>query len=370
MRINKLHITSFRNHENVSINFGHNINILYGKNAQGKTSILEAIHLLSFTKSHRTNKDIDMIKRGADFAKINALASFYKKNTEIDIVISKIGKKVKFNRKELEKLSEYIGKINVVMFAPEDITLIKGNPKDRRKFIDVELGQISKDYLYFLQQYKKILRQRNDLLKSLQKTPKREFVLLDVITDQLIDYIEPLIKERIHFLKEVETYAQQHYLRLSSTNDLIEIKYIPSIISNVKDEFMSKYNYDIITGTTNLGVHRDDVNILLNKQLIKTHGSQGEQRTAVLSIKLALIDIVKKHKGENPILLLDDVFSELDQSRQHKLLRFINEDIQTIITTTDINNINIDSMKNVRLFHVKKGSIEESDTNERTKQAL
>ena len=252
--------------------------------------------------------------------------------------------------------------MNVVIFAPEDLELVKGNPKIRRKFLDLEIGQISKEYIYDLQNYRKVLKQRNDLLKSMQKKATKDYMLLDVITDQLVDYQTDIMVKRRIFLNKIEEFSQKHYKTLSSSKDLLNIKYIPSIEKNIKEEYIDKYQYDIITGTTNIGVHRDEIEFYINKNQLKTHGSQGEQRTAVLAIKLALIDFIYLHKKEYPILLLDDVLSELDKIRKNNLLEYISKDIQTFITATDLNEIDIRKIDNYQLFHIENGTIKESDT--------
>jgi len=187
MNIKNLKLKNFRNYSTLETTFNINTNILVGDNAQGKTSVLESIYILGLTKSHKVNKDRDTIKIHSEFAKINAVINLDRKDIELDIILSKLGKKAKYNGIELDKLSEYIGLLNVVMFAPEDLDLVKGNPQTRRKFLDLEIGQISKEYLYNLQNYKKILKQRNDLLKTMQKQKESDMLLLDIITDQLID---------------------------------------------------------------------------------------------------------------------------------------------------------------------------------------
>lgn len=365
MKIQRLELANLRIYERATITFQHNTAILLGDNAQGKTSILEAIHLLAFTKSHKTNRETDVIRNTAEFARIHALVAFEDQEGTMDIILSKQGKKAKYNQIEMDRLSEYIGRLNVVMFAPEDLELIKGNPRVRRNFLDIELGQISKPYLQTLQQYKRILKQRNDLLKSMQKQKHHDLLLLDVITEQLIDYQNPLTKDRESFLKDVETHAQTHYRALANTEDTLTITYEPSIIGNAASEHQNRYQYDILTGTTNLGVHRDDVEFHLNNQPLKTHGSQGEQRTAVLAIKLALIDIIHQRRGEHPVLLLDDVLSELDENRQNNLMVYINRDIQTIITTTSINDIHLDKVDDVALYCIEQGQIKECDRHAR-----
>jgi DNA replication and repair protein RecF len=361
MKLKNLSFTNLRNYQTLDLPLHNNTTIFIGNNAQGKTSILEAIYILAFTKSHRTIKDSDVIKHEEDFAKISALIHLNDRDIQLDIILSKLGKKAKYNQIELERLSEYIGLLNVVMFAPEDLELIKGNPKDRRKFLDIEIGQISKEYVYDLQQYKKILKQRNDLLKTMQKSSERNELLLDVITDQLIDYQVEIMKLRTEFLATVERYSTKHYKRLSSSEDTLSITYIPSLKGNIKEEYISKYQYDIITGTTNNGIHRDEVEFYLNDHPLKSHGSQGEQRTAVLAVKLALIDFIYQYKKEYPVLLLDDVMSELDIVRQNNLLDYINNDIQTFITTTDIHDIDIKHIQQYDIYEITDGTVKECD---------
>lgn len=361
MKLHNLTLTNFRNYESLKMKFHKNTNIFIGKNAQGKTSILESMYVLAFTKSHKTQKDTDVILHTADFAKINAHVGLKDYDIDLDIILSKLGKKAKYNQIELDRLSEYIGLLNVVMFAPEDLELIKGNPKDRRKFLDIEIGQISKEYIYNLQQYRRILKQRNDLLKTMQKNKTTDYLLLDVITDQLIDYQQKIIILREQFLSKIEQFAIKHYKQLASTEDILEITYIPSLKGDFKEEYISKYQYDIITGTTNNGIHRDEVEFFLNKFPLKTHGSQGEQRTAVLAVKLALIDFIYSHKKEYPVLLLDDVLSELDTTRQNNLLEYINNNIQTFITTTNINDIDITKITDYQLYEIDNGHVKECD---------
>ena len=370
MNIKNIKLENFRIYDQLNLNLNNKTNILVGKNAQGKTSVVESVYVLGLTKSHKTNKDRDMIQTNKDrdmmqtkqeYAKINALINFKEKDIHLDIVLSKIGKKAKYNRIELERLSDYIGQLNVVMFAPEDLDLIKGNPQNRRKFLDLEIGQISKEYLYNLQNYKKILKQRNDLLKNMQRSKTHDYMLLDIITEQLITYLEPIVKLREKFIEEINVYVEKIYKELSQTNQTFKMTYLPSIENNYENEIKSNYQYDIITGNTNFGLHRDDIEFYLDKQPVKTHGSQGELRTAVLSVKLALVEFIFKHKQDYPILLLDDVLSELDEERQNNLITFINNKTQTIITTTNINDINLDKIDEFTVFEVNEGRIKESD---------
>ena len=365
MFVKNLNLVNFRNYEKLTAQFNNHTNIFIGKNAQGKTSILESLHILGLTKSHKVNKDRDVIKTSTEYAKIKSLINLNGKDIDLDMVISKIGKKAKYNQIEVEKLSEYIGILNVVIFAPEDLDLIKGNPQVRRKFLDLEIGQISKEYLYSLQNYKKILKQRNDLLKVMQNTENKDMMLLDILTDQLIGYLEEIISQRQEFITKINKYTNDIYRFLSNSSDNLVVKYIPSIKSNFKKEFISKYKYDIITGTTNIGSHRDDIEFHLNNQIIKTHSSQGEMRTAVLSVKLALINYIYEYKKDYPILLLDDVLSELDEERQNNLIDYIQNKTQNFITATDIKSVNLDKINNYKIFTIDSGNIEESDNYER-----
>lgn len=361
MRIKQLTIDQFRLYDHLEILFHDNTNIFYGDNAQGKTTIIEAIYLLAFTKSHKTNKERELIQNSCDYSKIDALIHLKDKDIQLGIILSKAGKKAKYNQIELERLSDYIGQLNVVMFAPEDLDLIKGNPQNRRKFLDFEIGQISKEYLFNLQNYKRVLKQRNDLLKTLQKESKPDLLLLDILTDQLIGYLTPLVDTRKEFVSQIERHSRRIYQKIAKTKQMFKIEYLPSIEKDYKKEFIQKYQYDIVTGTTNIGVHRDDLEFYLDDFMVKNYGSQGELRSAVLATKLALIDFIYEHRRDYPILLLDDVFSELDIPRQNNLLNYIKGKTQTFITTTDLSDIHVENMEQYKLFNVKNGHIEESD---------
>lgn len=363
MYVKSLNLVNFRNYDKFTSTFIKHTNILIGNNGQGKTSILESLYILALTKSHKVNNERDTIKFSAEYAKINALINLNEKDIELSVVVSKLGKKAKYNHSEVERLSDYIGILNVIMFSPEDLELIKGNPQNRRKFLDLEIGQISKEYIYNLQNYKKVLKQRNDLLKTLQVKKDNDLILLDIITDQLVGYMEDIQRQRNKFIEEINGYANKIYKYLSNSEDELYLKYIKSIEKNLKEEFSAKYQYDIITGTTNLGSHRDDIEFLLNENYLKLHGSQGEMRTAVLAVKLALVDFIHHYKHRYPVLLLDDVLSELDADRQNNLLDYIQGKSQTFITTTNVNEVNLEKISNYKLFTIEKGHIEERGTN-------
>lgn len=364
MKVKTLNLTNFRNYEKFNSSFSENTNIFIGNNAQGKTSILESLYVLGLTKSHKINNERDLIKTDTEYAKINAVINLNNNDTQLDIIVSKVGKKAKYNQIEITKLSDYIGILNVVMFSPEDLDLVKGNPQIRRKFLDLEIGQVSKEYLYNLQNYKKILKQRNDLLKVLQNKKDDDLMLLDIITDQLIGYLKNIVKQREEFLEVISMHSNRVYKMLSNSADEFQIKYLPSIKNNFKKELSNKYQYDIITGTTNLGTHRDDIEFYINGTPVKTYGSQGEIRTSVLSIKLSLIDFIYQFTSDYPILLLDDVLSELDKNRQNNLLEYIKDKTQTFITATEISEINTEKISSYKLIQIENGAIKESEVYE------
>ena len=366
MFIKKLELVQFRNYKTVNVKFEKNINIIIGYNAQGKTSLIEAMSVLSTTKSHRTNKDSQLILFGEDFARIRADIERNQDNFELMLSISKKGKKATYNGVAQKKLSNYVGKLIVVMFAPEDLSLVKGGPQYRRRFMDMEIGQMSPPYLYHLGQYTKLLKQRNELLKQL-RAKRTDELLLEVITEQLVPHATYLVEKRIEFLNLLETFASIIHGEISNQKEKITFKYINSFKEdNFEEEIILKkykdlYNQDIQSGTTSIGPHRDDFVVSIND--INTHqfGSQGQQRTASLSIKLAEIELIYSVIGEYPVLLLDDVLSELDDSRQTQLLNTIKNKVQTFITTTNIDGIDEKMIKLADVFTIDNAEIRIGD---------
>lgn len=339
------------------------MNIIIGNNGQGKTSLLESIYLLAFTKSHKTNTEKEVIQSGSDFCKVEARLTIQEMNSTFGISMTKTKKKVVINNDEQKKLSEYIGRINVVMFSPDDLKIIKGEPSIKRKFIDVELGQTSSIYIKDLLVYKNILKQRNELLKNLEIDSDKTY--LDVLTDQLLEYADRIIQARKVFIDSLNKHINNIHAELTNNKETIKVVYKTKHKQLLSAEMKNKYTHDIVTGSTSLGPHRDDLVILVNDQDVSVFGSQGQQRTAVLSLKLGLIHFIKDILGVYPILLLDDVFSELDQKRLNSLVGYLDRDIQTFITSTDINLIKDELIENARVFHVENGEFKRSDLDER-----
>ena len=321
--IKKIELKNIRLFKDISIDFNKNIVIFKGKNAIGKTTILESIYFSILLKSPRTNNDSDLISFNEKFGVIKVLS-----NKEYKVVINE-AKKAFINDYEVKVLKEYIGLNNVVMFSPNDLELINGSPSYRRKFLDINISQISKQYINNLNEYKHILKMRNDILKS----ENIDKVLLDVTTKKLIDVAKPIIKFRYEFIKEIN----ENLVNLSK--DKIIIDYTPSTtIKNIDDDFNKSLDNDIFNKLTNKGPHRDDIKFLINNK-DAIYASQGQIRTICLSIKLALISIIKKYKKNNPVVLLDDVLSELDIDRKNKLFEILDDSYQIFISTTELDNI-------------------------------
>lgn len=368
MIVNALELSNFRNYKELNIDFSKDINILYGDNAQGKTNVLEAVYLSSTTKSHKGAKDKDMIKIGEDECH---LRMYFKKadiNHRIDMHLRKNGKKsAAVDGIPVRKSSDVYGLMNVVFFSPEDLSIIKNGPGERRKFMDAELCQLDKLYLQYLSKYNKTLEQRNDLLKQISfRQDLRDTI--EVWDLQLVEYGRFIIEQREKFVNDLNNLVKDIHYRISDEKENLFLKYEPSVRAEDFEETLRKnLDRDIYQKTTCCGPHRDEISFYAGKKYdenekpegenLKLFGSQGQQRTAALSLKLAEIELVKEKIGENPILLLDDVLSELDRNRQQALLNSING-IQTIITCTGLEEfVGYRSSMNT-LYKVTNGTIE------------
>jgi DNA replication and repair protein RecF len=351
MLVNRLTLQQTRLYDYVDISLSSGLNILYGANASGKTTVIESLFLLSLSKSHKATRDVEMIQHNQSFAKINANCRLLSGDTSLEVIVSKQGKKAKINGLEQEKLSQYIGTLNVVLFAPEDLGLIKGNPKGRRVFVDQTLTQVDEEYLFHLLTYQSTLKERNEFLKMMKPTEDHE-QLLTLYTNKLMTSGQVLMDKRKSFLGTIAPMVESIYEILSETKDQVTITYRPSILKDYEAEMTQKKEYDQLTKATAVGPHRDDILFTINGFDAKTIGSQGEIRTIVLALKLALTEYINQVKGDYPILLLDDVFSELDKSRKRQLITYLQRPIQTIITTTnqtdlrDLNNAIVLSVQN------------------------
>ena len=368
MKLTELNLHHFRNYDEAQVEFSPQINVLIGENAQGKTNLLESIYVLAMTRSHRTNNDRELIEFGKDAAQIRGTVQRELGSLKLELDIGKHGKKAKANHLEKARLSEYLGQLNVILFAPEDLALVKGAPTVRRRFIDMEFGQVSPKYLHDLTQYRDILKQRNRYLKQLQSHEAQDQLYLEVLSEQLAAVGGAIISQRVKFLSELEGYAQELHQSITQGRENLTFEYSSAIkdastLTEVElsealmDLYRQNQSKEIFQGTTLYGPHRDDVRFLINHKNVQTYGSQGQQRTTALSVKLAEIDLMKNQTGEYPILLLDDVLSELDGARQTHLLKTIQDKVQTFLTTPGLSDVARNLIKEPRIFHIRDGQI-------------
>ncbi|TYR80312.1 DNA replication/repair protein RecF [Priestia megaterium] len=369
MYIKEIELTNYRNYQKVNVAFENKVNVILGENAQGKTNIMESIFVLSMAKSHRTSNDKELIRWECDYAKISGSVEKARGPVTLDLIISTKGKKAKYNHIEQQRLSQYIGAVNTVMFAPEDLNLVKGSPQVRRRFIDMEIGQVSPVYMHDLSRYQKILQQRNQYLKQLQTRKQSDLSLLDVLTMQLTEMAAKILKKRFEFLKLLQQWADPIHSGISRGLETLRIEYKNSIdvseevdLSKMIEAYHEKFDKirsrEIDRGVTLAGPHRDDLIFFVNDKDVQTFGSQGQQRTTALSLKLAEIELINQEIGEYPILLLDDVLSELDDFRQSHLLNTIQGKVQTFVTTTSIEGIHHETLEKAATYQVVSGQIE------------
>ena len=357
MIIKSLELADFRNYNSLEIHFSNGTNILYGKNAQGKTNILEAIYLSSTTKSHRGTKDRDIINFEKEEAHIRTLLEKDGMENRIDMHLRKNkAKGIAINGQKIKKAAELLGLLNVVFFSPEDLSIIKNGPAERRRFVDMELCQLDSFYLYNLNHYNKIVNQRNKLLKDMYFQPELRDTL-NIWDSQLVSFGSKIIERRELFIKQLNEIIFEIHKKLSGNKEELLIHYEPDItIENYESSLRNSQEKDIKLKQTTVGPHRDDFSFIEKNIDIRKFGSQGQQRTAALSLKLSEIELVKKMTKDNPVLLLDDVLSELDSDRQNYLLNNIG-DIQTIITCTGLDEFVNNRFEIDKVFQIENGSI-------------
>lgn len=357
MIINNIHLNNYRNYDDIEIVFDKNINILYGDNAQGKTNLLEACYYSAISKSYRGSKDRDIIRFNQDYTNINTNIIKNDRDYNINITLNKNKNKIiKIDNVLIKRSSELLGLLNVILFSPEDLNIIKNAPSERRRFIDSELCQIDSIYMSDIIRYNKVLNNRNKLLKDINNNPSLRDTL-DVWDYQLIDYGKRIIKRRREFINELQFYVKNKHLKISGGKEELIIKYEPNIDDIFfEDELINKRDKDLKYAQTSVGPHRDDISFTINDIDMRKFGSQGQQRSCALSLKLSEIDIVKSIIDDNPVLLLDDVLSELDSNRQRFLLEGLS-DIQTIITCTGLDDFVNNRFDADKIFNVVNGSI-------------
>lgn len=359
MIITKLELSNFRNYDSLKLKLDSKTNILYGKNAQGKTNILESVYLCSTTKSHRSSKDIELIKFDSDEGHIKLFINKNSREYRIDIHLRRNKSKgIAINGIPIKKASELFGIFNVIFFSPEDLNIIKNGPAERRRFVDMELCQLDKIYVYNLINYNKVLSQRNQLLKDIYFRPDLKDTL-DVWDMQLAEYGAKVIKRREEFIKNINNIIKPIHEELTNGKEKINVVYKKNCEEDsLYEQILANRNKDMKYKSTTVGPHRDDILFFNDEINIRTYGSQGQKRTVALSLKLAEIELVKSLINDTPVLLLDDVLSELDSDRQNHLLKSLNN-IQTVITCTGLDEFIENRFKINKVFQVTDGKVDE-----------
>jgi len=365
MYIKKLKLHNFRNYKNLMFTLTKGINIIYGDNAQGKTNLLESIYVLGLTKSHRSFIDNNLINNESDYLTIEGTVIDKKLDNKLNIYIDNKTKLLKYNNNQVKKVSDYISLMNIIIFTPDDLEILKGSPQIRRKYINLQLSQLYSNYFILINEYNKILKLRNEYLKKINKKISIDKNYINILTGYLVDKSIMIYKMRNKYVNKINEYCENIFKDIMNLEGF-SIKYNKSIEfdlnnSNLREYLIEEYNkkldYDIKLCSTSIGPHKDDIEFYLGDKNLKFYGSQGQQRVAVLALKLSEIEIFKKYKETTPILLLDDIFSELDDNKKNNLLKYISRDIQTIITTTDLNNLDSKLIKKSKLFNINNGNI-------------
>jgi DNA replication and repair protein RecF len=359
MHVKYLQMVNFRNYNELFIELDKSVNVFIGDNAQGKTNILEGIFYCGFAKSHRTSKDKELINWNEKEAYIKLYVSRERLDKKIEVKILKEGKKaININSIKINKIAELVGVFNVVMFSPEDLRIVKDSPGNRRRFLDMELCQLNNKYYYNLVQYNKVLNERNTVIRN----RFLDEAMLDIYDQQLALYGEYIINKRLEYIEKLNAVGKNIHKDITSEREEIEFKYVSQIknFDNIREELSAllkkNRSKDIEKHITSAGPHRDDFSIVINGVDTRTFGSQGQQRTSILTIKFASLKIIKEITGEYPVLLLDDVLSELDFKRKKYILSSI-KDVQTLITCTGIEDIKGYLDDNGKIFNVRDGKI-------------
>ncbi len=368
MKITKLNLTNFRNYSNMNITLGNNMNIFIGNNAQGKTNILEAITILALTKSHRVSYNPNIIQFNKKKCLIKGVIKKDKIISKLEVGVTEDGKNLKVNNTDIKKIADYISYLNIIIFTPDDLEIVKSSPNVRRNLLNIQLSQISKTYLNTYNEYNKILKVRNEYLKVLYNNSIADKNYLDVLTDRLIEKAVIIYQLRKEYIELINKNINGYYNKITNDGN-IEVVYLPnieidcydseSLRKSLKYKYKKNYMKELNNGMTIYGPHRDDFYFKFNDKDLKFYGSQGQQKIAIISFKLAEIEIFKEKCGSYPVLLLDDIFSELDISKRNKILKMVgNYDIQSILTTTDLKNIKKNFVEKAFIYEVKEGNVE------------
>ena len=361
MKINSIKLTKFRNYDKVELNFNDSLNIIYGNNGVGKTNLVESIYALSLTKSFRTSNDKNLIKNGELSTKIEGVVELNTTNN-YQVILNKEGKKVKIDNNPISKLSDYISNINIVLLEPEEQMIFTSSPSARRKLLNIEISQLKKEYILYLNNYNKVLKQRNFYLRELFINGNASRDYLNILTKKLIADGKKIHDLRQEFIDKINEKINIYYNNIFE-NGKLKIKYISDFNNKSETELFNNYNKnytrEINLGKTCYGIHHDDIIFELDNHNIGEWGSNGQKKNAIFSFKLAELDVFEDEKGSKPILILDDLFSALDNIKIKNIVELLNFDVQTFITTTDLDKIDSKLLNNAKLFKVNDNNIVE-----------
>lgn len=367
MKLQFLKLLNFRNYERLEIGFHPQLNLIYGKNGSGKTNLVEAIYVLGLTRSFRITGDKTLLKDESISAKVEGRV-LHKYPANYQVVLNKDGKKVKINNNKVVRISDYISKITIVLFHPDDLRFIKDAPSTRRKTLNISISLVQIDYLRNLNHEKILLKQRNSYLKQMAVNGSLSSDYLDILTEKLVDYGLQIYQERKKFLVEVSKYLAFFYEKITGISGL-SLHYISDYEDLTREEVLELYQKnlkrDLKLTKTNVGVHMDDFKFLLNGKDLKEYGSEGQQKNAIIAYKFSELEIFKEFTGSYPIFILDDLFSELDIEKVQNILNLLSEEVQTFITTTDLGRFVSLERFSYKSFHVDNGFIVEEGEHER-----
>lgn len=358
MQIRQLKLLNFRNYEKVLFIPNSKFNLIFGKNGMGKTNLVESIYVLALTRSFRSTVDKVIVMNNKEVTKIEADVK-RKRVDNFQIIINNNGKKVKINNNKIAKLSDYISNIGVVLFNPDDLRIIKDAPSTRRKSLNVDISQLNNNYLKYLNNYNKLLKQRNAYLKNFSDEASE---YLESLTENLILYGLKVYSERKNIISSISEKIQSIFFDIMKKG-FLKIKYVSDYDNKTKEEILSTYKKnlkkDLLLGKTDFGIHKDDYLFYLDDKLLKDYGSEGQQKNAIIAYKFAMISIYYEFNNDYPILILDDLFSELDSEKINNILKLIGENLQTFITTTEIDKVDEKILKESKKFFVENGLIKE-----------
>jgi len=366
LKIEHLKLTNFRNYDRLELDFNQNINLFIGNNGQGKTNILESIYVLSLSKSNRYGLDSDLIKFEKSFAKIEGNIKNDTLIKKQEVLITKQKKQLFINGKEIRKTRDYISNFCVISFNPNDLEIIKGSPSVRRNLLNIDISQLYNNYINYLNEYNSIIKIRNEYLKKINLNGNSDYRYLDIINEKLIEKADKIYNYRFSFLEKINKFLPTVYKKITGLDNLY-IKYDNSLglseyskdeINNkLHEKFKRNINQELIQGITLNGPHRDDFLFLLDGIDMKNYASQGQQRMAIIAFKISELYIFKDVLDSYPVLLLDDIFSEIDTKKRNKIIKFLKNDIQTIITTTDVNDINDDLLEDATIYMINNNKV-------------